>query len=426
MRSAWTSFNRAVNELNTFKQRLLTDSITENESEVEQGEENDVGQQNLDYESSDHNGTVTPRAINHNDGDDLSNFTNSILSQYITKSQQQPLASVPSVVSIDAISENPVESLVNMQGDLSSSVGLYHRMEVLYNISKGLNKLYHHFLPHILESCRFKHFESILTKPPSWNRSGGIHNEYTKEIFKCIETSSNILYALITTLNIDKEAFQGCMTGSLYLQALLDHLYSSNAFAKNLSTVWSGTSDVTQLNPAQERSECLKLLRFISDIQLENESRIEQLREQRDEALASKHSSIMLHEQLNESNAKIVALEEELKKRDEQIEQLKHQLFTVNDSRIVMIKELQELKHATAKMQMEQQGLVSKITIANFIEEYYKLESGTKREDIIKLLENLIGIDMEPKTREQQHQGNSLVQQFIKFINEDMPTERSL
>lgn len=120
---------------------------------------------------------------------------------------------------------------------------------------------------------------------------------------------------------------------------------------------------------------------------------------------------------------RIKTLERELEEKSTQIRELTGSLQNANTVNTQLVQKNEQLIASNQRLLMTKSEFIDKDTVSKTIQQYYDQDrtGGQHREDIIKLLESMLGIEPPPQVEQKAAQTDalSLANQFIEFLDDE-------
>ncbi|ORM42061.1 uncharacterized protein BXIN_0933 [Babesia sp. Xinjiang] len=450
MRSTWLNLRKAVNEINNFKQLLYTDSEEEGISE---GGDPRHYNHDLSEDSPQGSSRLSPAAATsarHDEGsqcsleaadqrmrminslgevskedshDTLGDFTTKLISQYEIGLQEgggtfgettSMFSSISSksnfgFASRDAsMNKAHLSSIGNDTVDTGSSIAVSSRLYILYKLCDSLEVLWKEIESRVREITGYTMFVPPMERPPSWQKCQSVHNDHTEKILSWLERSLHTMGVLCRVLKIgDTRIFDGP-------NVLLDSLKDTEPLS-SFASVGEGLHE-------ERPGEYLRLITYISKIQADHDRRVEKLKSTQNSALVQASKANELEEKVKSLQDRIASLEDQLVDKRKEIKHLTESLLTANTVKTQLVQKNEELIASNQRLLMRKSEFIDKDTVGKMIQQYYEQDrlGGQRRDDIIKLLESMLGI--EPPSQSQkaatQKDVRSLASEFIDFLEE--------
>ncbi|GFE52624.1 golgin subfamily A member 4 isoform X6, putative [Babesia ovis] len=450
MRSTWLNLRKAVTEINNFKQLLYTDSDSDGNTDYP----NEYTQDSFEHTSA-ASGRVSPAAVTsprnkrdshcsleaadqrlrmiqslgevpHEDsGDVLGDFTSKLISQYETglregggtfgnslsvSSSISYNSNIPSNRDIDIMGKPLLITSVKDLVDTGSSVAISSRLHLLYKFCERLESLWKEIEDRVRDCTGYTMFVPPMERPSSWQKCQSVHNEHTEKILTWLERSLHTMGVLSRVLKIEETRV---LDGP---SVLLDSIKETEPLSSN--SIGSSIDGC----PEERPGEYMRLISYISKIQADYDRRIEKLQATQNSALVKASKSSELEEQVKALQDRIASLEDQLVEKRKEIKYLTDSLLTANTVKTQLVQKNEELIASNQRLLMRKSEFIDKDTVVKMIEQYYAQDrtGGQRREDIIKLLESMLGIEppapsSKPGTTKDVR---TLANEFIDFLEE--------
>ncbi|KAK1938737.1 hypothetical protein X943_003950 [Babesia divergens] len=437
MRSTWHNLRRAVNQSDTFKQLLRMDSDEDSgaaagfqpdmksqwseESRREVDRMDVTGATQTSLESSEQRmrmirsiGEVTPG----DNADVLGDFTTQLISQYEgglrpsmdSFSKSSSRASSVSNRFYRPGSSNDIDSSQFMEPpadnvDTGSSVATSSRLYILFKMCCALETLWADIESRVSEATGCSMYIEPLPRPPAWQECKSVHNDHTETILSWLERSFHTMGLIAHILGIGDARV---LTSSAILRECLNTAVSSG----------HGTFGSEQEAVEETAGEYMRLIKFIAKLQVDYDRRLHKLQVTQDSALLKATKTTDL-----EKNERIKTLERELEEKSTQIRELTGSLQNANTVNTQLVQKNEQLIASNQRLLMTKSEFIDKDTVSKTIQQYYDQDrtGGQHREDILKLLESMLGIEPPPQVEQKPAQTDalSLANQFIEFLDDE-------
>ncbi|GIX62328.1 proteasome-activating nucleotidase, putative [Babesia caballi] len=441
MRSTWLNLRKAVNEINNFTHLLYSESDEEATARATQPENgqhfNEESRLVVDQHSP---GTATSdvhRGNNHNaleTAEQRMRMINSLGERGGgTLGSTEPAASSGvskttrpiSFNEFDFSREGSVNVTANEAVDTASSVAISCRLYILYKLCCNLETLWGEIEDRVRESTGSSMFVPPMRRPQAWQRCQSVHNDHTEKLLGWLERSLHTMGLLSRVVGIEHARV---LEGTSLLESV------SESESVTASAGRPPESEVAYEPKEENSGEYMRLIRYIAKIQDDHNRRVEKLQATQDAALLKATKATELEkqvscvgkvvqkrqvEQLKEQNAQ---LEAQLAEQRKEIKYLTDSLLNANTVKTQLIQKNEQLIASNQRLLMTKSEFIDKDTVSKMIQQYYEQDrtGGQRREDIIKLLESMLGIEPPAQLQEKPARPDvrTLANQFIDFLEE--------
>lgn len=355
----------------------------------------------------------------------LDDFTNQLISRY-TESPQQPsgivgkgIASAASVynkickqVSLgnqSASQTNDAGIDLSNDADPSSSIVVSSRLYILYKLCCNLESLWKDIEDRVSDATGFSMEIQALPRSQLWQDCKSVHNDHAEKILCWIERSFHNMGVLAHVLGIeDAKIFSSS-------GLLADCLNAALTGAQRGMLIKSGANE-------EIPGEYMRLIMFITKLQTDYDRRLQKLQTAHDSALVKANKTIELEKKVETLNERVKALEEELRAKEKEVLHLTESLNSANSVKTQLVQKNEELIASNQRLLMTKSEFIDKDAVRKMIQQYYNQDrsGSSRRDDIIKLLESMLGI--EPPAQDAEHStetnARTLANQFIDFLEE--------
>ncbi|CDR96135.1 hypothetical protein, conserved [Babesia bigemina] len=450
MRSTWLNLRKAVTEINNFTQLLYSESdddgeqpqpashLSEDVHRLSYASATSDNQQEHDQsglESAEQRmrmiNTLGKASGDKND-DVLGDFTAQLISQYEHGLQQgggtfdkSPLAkAMPSRDSIRSSAFQDVDrmkifhfgDLENESADSASSVAVSGRLYILYKMCLTLESLWMDIEGRVRDATGSPMFVPPMQRPSCWQKCHSVHNEHTEKILSWLERSLHTMAVLSRTMGIDAPRIY---EGPSVLLASVNEAEPIAAGERDPSSHSSTAGGAQEETPG----EYMRLIKYISKMQTDHDRRVQKLQATQDAALVKATKSAELEKQVESLQERIAQLEEQLAEKRDEVKQLTDSLLNANTVNTQLVQKNEQLIATNQRLLMTKSDFLDKDTVNNMIQQYYEQEraGNHRREDIIRILESMLGIEPPAATNQipQVANARTLASQFIEFLDEE-------
>ncbi|KAK1441699.1 hypothetical protein BgAZ_500310 [Babesia gibsoni] len=462
MRATWQNLRKAVNEIDTFKQLLHADSDndargvnTATEEVKSQWYKEPVPNNGGDryssplkpngspplLESSEqrmkmiesigevgaNTGVVhTNKVTTGGNADPLQDFASQLISQYEGETQTEGSLFRRLVSSASSTNSRPslqhshrdyesyhgceVSDEAGLHADTVTSVAIASRLYILYKMCCTLESLWKDMEGRAAEATGYSMAIQAMPRSSPWQECKSVHSEYTDKILSWLERSYHTMGLLADVLGMGDAKV---LSSSGLLK---ESMNSSIAGLLHEETKGRGLSEETP-------GEYMRLVKLIMKIQTDYERRLQKLQSTQDSALLKATKTADLEKEVEALRERIQGLEEELQARNNDVRDLTDSLHNANAVKTQLVQKNEQLIASNQRLLMTKSESIDKDTVNKMIQQYYEHDrlGSQRRDDIIKLLESMLGIVPPTRAQDQlaQTDARTLANQFIDFLEDE-------